>query len=267
MGQALWNLRRKYPRDSYTLITKCGRVDFHHFDYSASWIRKSVLRSLERLRTEYLDLVLLHDAEFTTEVEVLEGISELRKLRSEGIVGSFGLSGYTLPTLLSYVEAVKAKRSITVEAIFNYCNFNLQNTTLAEYSPKFRQAGVKHIINGSPLSMGLLRSEAAPDWHPAAAGLKAACQVASRRAEEKYGEKLADIALRYAFQFDGTTCAGCSSLVELEAAISAWKNIEAQRQHGQKNEKDEMIFQELQEILMKGHEISWPVPPIDYVRK
>ncbi|KAK5257406.1 hypothetical protein LTR40_009595, partial [Exophiala xenobiotica] len=117
MGEALHNLRSKHPRNSYMLITKCGRKSFDVFDYSPSWIRQSVMRSLQRLRTEYLDAVLLHDAEFTSVEEVLAGVSEFVKLRQEGYVRAFGLSGYTLSTLLSYVQAVKEQLGVSTEIL------------------------------------------------------------------------------------------------------------------------------------------------------
>ncbi|KAI3529065.1 L-galactose dehydrogenase, partial [Colletotrichum filicis] len=42
-------------------VTKAGRIAPTEFDYSPAWIRASVLRSLERLNTTYLDLVYTHD--------------------------------------------------------------------------------------------------------------------------------------------------------------------------------------------------------------
>ena len=45
-------------------MTKCGRIAGSEFDYSPAGVRASVLRSLERLQTTYLDTVYLHDIEF-----------------------------------------------------------------------------------------------------------------------------------------------------------------------------------------------------------
>jgi D-arabinose 1-dehydrogenase len=47
-------------------MTKCGRygLDRADFDYSPETIRESVIRSLRRLNTDYLDIVYLHDVEF-----------------------------------------------------------------------------------------------------------------------------------------------------------------------------------------------------------
>lgn len=267
MGEALYNLRSKHPRESYVLITKCGRKSFDVFDYSSSWIRQSVMRSLERLRTDYLDAVLLHDAEFTSVDEVIAGVSVFVKLRDEGHVRAFGLSGYTLSTLLSYAQAVQKKLGVSTELLFSYCHFNLQNNSLAQYVPKFQAAGIKSIINGSPLSMGLLRAEPAPEWHPASPDLKTACVEASRHVESRHGQKLADVALRYSFGFEGTTCVGCSTLQELEAALEARDAVLTQKKSGKGGEADERIFDDLRRILVGDHEMAWPVPPQGWVRK
>ena len=267
IGEALDNLRSEHPRESYMLITKCGRKSADAFDYSPSWIRQSVMQSLERLRTEYLDAVLLHDVDFTSVEEVLVGVSEFVKLREDGYVRTFGLSGYTLSTLLSCVQAVKEQLGTSVEVLFSYCHCNLQNNLLAQYVRKFQASGVKTIINGSPLSMGLLRAEPAPEWHPASPDLKAACLSMSRHVESRYGQRLADVALRYSLGFEGTTCVGCSTLQELEAALEARDAVLTCKKTGKGGEVDRRIFKDLRNILAGDCETGWPVPPLGWVRK
>src|SRR3954464_1226719 len=48
------------PRDSYTLCTKLGRYAPAHFDFSAKRVAESVDVSLERMKTDHLDIVLCH---------------------------------------------------------------------------------------------------------------------------------------------------------------------------------------------------------------
>jgi len=113
-------------------MTKCGRYGFHksEFDYSPETIRASVSRSLERLNTEYLDVVYLHDVEFvaspvypedrsgnpqdalsssletwgldevarrrthgTGDQIILDAVAELSKLKKEGKVKAIGITG------------------------------------------------------------------------------------------------------------------------------------------------------------------------------
>ena len=73
LGEALSHpdIACNYTRDQYLLMTKVGRITATQFDYSSAWVRQSVTRSLERLRTHYLDVVFCHDVEFVPEEEVL----------------------------------------------------------------------------------------------------------------------------------------------------------------------------------------------------
>ena len=66
LGTALKALESEFPRGAYKLLTKVGRYgpDATDFDYSPTTIRRSVRRSLQRLHTQYLDVVYLHDVEF-----------------------------------------------------------------------------------------------------------------------------------------------------------------------------------------------------------
>ncbi|MCP4776533.1 MAG: aldo/keto reductase, partial [Planctomycetaceae bacterium] len=75
------------PRDSYYLGTKLGRYAPSHFDFSAKRVRESVDISLERMRTDYLDIVLCHDIEFVDMRQIWdETIPELYRLKEAGKV-------------------------------------------------------------------------------------------------------------------------------------------------------------------------------------
>ena len=108
LGDALSTpfVRATFPRDSYMLLTKCGRISAHEFDYSAQWVRQSVHESMRRLHTEYLDLVYCHDVEFVSPEEVLEAVRELRRLRDEGKIRYVGISGYPVGVLGDMAELV-----------------------------------------------------------------------------------------------------------------------------------------------------------------
>jgi len=56
-------------RDKVVLASKCGRYDVAKFDFSAARIRASIDESLERLRTDYLDVFLAHDIEFVDAIK------------------------------------------------------------------------------------------------------------------------------------------------------------------------------------------------------
>ena len=110
-------------------MTKCGRYGptRQDFDYSPRTIRSSVQRSLTRLHTTYLDTVYLHDVEFVCsktvssgshsvafsdkataygldpdsegrilgegDRQVLDAVTELRKMKHEGLIRHIGITG------------------------------------------------------------------------------------------------------------------------------------------------------------------------------
>ena len=87
------------PRDSYYLCSKLGRYAPAHFDFSAKRVRESVDISLERMRTDYLDIILCHDIEFVDMKQIWEEtIPELEKIKQEGKVKHLSLIHISEPT-------------------------------------------------------------------------------------------------------------------------------------------------------------------------
>jgi len=52
------------------------------------------------------------------------------------------------------------------------------------------------VLNAAPFSMGILTNRPPPEWHPAAADVKAACTVAARQWDRR-GVDIAELALRF----------------------------------------------------------------------
>lgn len=87
-------------REKFFLVTKTGeefadgRSDYI---FTAAHTRMSVERSLKRLKTDYINCVLVHsnrdDARVLTQTPVLE---TLARLKEEGKIASFGASTYTI---------------------------------------------------------------------------------------------------------------------------------------------------------------------------
>ncbi|OTA56681.1 Aldo/keto reductase [Hypoxylon sp. EC38] len=205
LGDALAHpsITQNHPRSSYFLVTKAGRIAGDVFDYSPSWVRYSVLRSLERLHTSYLDLVYMHDVEFVSPAEVLTAVRELRRLRSEGVIRYVGISGYPVDKLCELAELVLRETGEPLDAVLSYGHYTIQNTTLgAEAMSRFESAGVDVVLNASMLGMGLLTTRGADagpmaTWHPSPEGLRKACQDLVPVAVSM-GEKLEVVAIRWA---------------------------------------------------------------------
>lgn len=87
-------------RSDWILCTKAGEEFINgesFFDFSAAGIRKSIERSLKRLHTDYLDIVLVHsngeDKKIITEDEVFLTLADMK---NSGLIRSFGMSTKTL---------------------------------------------------------------------------------------------------------------------------------------------------------------------------
>ncbi|KAK8112398.1 Aldo/keto reductase [Apiospora sp. TS-2023a] len=214
LGQALAHPSNaaKYPRDSYFLVTKAGRIGPKEFDYSPEWIRYSVYRSLERLgggkgsTCSHLDLVYLHDCEFVSPEEVLGAVAELRRLRDEeGLIRYIGISGYPVDTLCTLASLVKSTTGEPLDAVLSYGHYTVQNTTLGppRIHARFEQeAGVDCVLNASMLGMGLLTTRGADAgpmaaWHPSPEGLRRAVRSLVDLAQAA-DEKLEVVAIRWA---------------------------------------------------------------------
>lgn len=199
-------VRTHFPRSSYHILTKVGRLAANEFDYSPSWVRHSVGRSLRRLCTSYLDVVYCHDVEFVSAAEVLEAVKELRRMRDQdGTLKYVGISGFPVHVLCDLAELVLRETGEPLDAVMSYANYTLQNTKLlSEGIPRLVAAGVDVVPNASILGMGLLRRQGVPigamgNWHPAPDDLRKAIQVASQWTD-KQGEKLEVVAVRFALE-------------------------------------------------------------------
>ena len=83
-----------HRRDEYILATKCGHVtgDCQGESWTAQTIRESIDRSLERMKTDYLDLVQLHSCslDILEKGEAAEALSEAQKTGKTRFVGFSG---------------------------------------------------------------------------------------------------------------------------------------------------------------------------------
>src|SRR3954469_21082489 len=78
---------RDVPRDSYTLCTKLGRYSGTHFDFSPRRVAESIDVSLERMKTDHVDIMLCHDIEFVDMNQIVEEtLPAIRKAQQQGKV-------------------------------------------------------------------------------------------------------------------------------------------------------------------------------------
>lgn len=208
LGKALNTpfVHENFPRGDYFLLTKVGRIAGAEFDYSASWVRRSIQSSLDRLHTKYLDVVYCHDVEFVTPEEVLTAVTELRRIRdTTGRIKYVGISGYPVEILCELADTVLAKTGEPLDVVMSYANFTLQNTRLATVAlPRLKAARVDVVPNASVLGMGLLRRTGVPigaqgDFHPSPNELRVAIRKASDWCDLK-DNRIEKVAIRFALE-------------------------------------------------------------------
>src|SRR3990167_8907218 len=87
-------------RQDWVIVSKVGEEyadGQSHFDFSPAHTRLSVERSLRRLETEQIDLLLVHSDGNDLAILQHSGIyATLAELKREGKIGAFGLSGKTV---------------------------------------------------------------------------------------------------------------------------------------------------------------------------
>ena len=87
-------------RSEFVLATKVGEIfeaGASRYDFSAAGIRASVERSLERLRTSAIDVLLLHSDGRDEWIQTqTEAVATLQELKRQGSVRAIGLSGKTV---------------------------------------------------------------------------------------------------------------------------------------------------------------------------
>ncbi|SFB30849.1 Predicted oxidoreductase [Acetitomaculum ruminis DSM 5522] len=112
-------------REDFYIQSKCGlHFDRMEFDWSRDDIIKSTHESLQRLHTEYLDVLLLHRPDLLFEPE--EVADAFDKLYKEGKVRYFGVSNVT-PGELELL-----KKYVKQPLVFNQLQFSLDQTQLID---------------------------------------------------------------------------------------------------------------------------------------
>ncbi len=204
-------------RHEIVLATKCGRYGSKHFDFSATTIVTEFEASLRRLRTDYVDLLQVHDIEFGSIDRIVhETLPAMRRLQEQGKVRFLGITGYWRGLLAAVA------RSTPVDTVLNYCHGNLlMNDMDTDLSGTCLERSIG-LMNASPLHMGLLGGGAVPAWHPAPEPVRAAAAavVALCRA---HGIVPASAALRACIDHPhvASTFTGFNSVEQIDDALQA----------------------------------------------
>jgi aryl-alcohol dehydrogenase-like predicted oxidoreductase len=224
-------------RDSYTLCTKLGRYAPAHFDFSPKRVEESIDVSLERLRTDHLDIILCHDIEFVDlDYVINETLPAVREQQRKGKVRFVGVSGYPMRMFQYVLDRAP------LDVILSYNHYTLQNTMLADLVPYLKSKGVG-IMNAAPFSARLLTSAPLPKWHKAPAHVREVARRAAQHCAAK-GRDIAKLALQFSIANpDMTTCVTGSAH---PGRVAQWANWVAEPMN-------EQLLNEVLEILRPIH--------------
>jgi L-galactose dehydrogenase len=212
LGQALAGKRHQV-----ILATKCGRNGLMDFDFSYNSIIASADASLKRLRTDYVDLMQLHDIEFGSKEQVLnEAMPAILKIKASGKARFIGITG--LP--VNYLAEIA--RTVDVDTVLSWAHYNLLADGInAELVPLSKEKGFG-LMNAAPLVQRILSDAPLPSWHNAPQEVKAIQQPLLAICK-KYGVSLSDLAIWYATLHPDIT----STIVGMCDTASVQQNIKA----------------------------------------
>lgn len=204
-------------RNEVILATKCGRYGLKEFDFSYKRIISSADESLKRLKTDYVDLMQLHDIEFGSKEQVLnEAVPAIQKIKASGKARFIGITG--LP--VNYLAEIS--RNVDLDTVLSWAHYNLLCDEInAELVPLSKEKGFG-LMNAAPLMQRILSDAEIPSWHNAPKEVKA-IQPLLVNICKKYNVSLSNLAIRFATDHPAIT----TTIVGMCDSAIVKKNIEA----------------------------------------
>lgn len=201
------------------LQTKQGRDPITN-DYSGETVKRRFERSLDLLGLDKIQIVYLHDAEWTTfedgfapggPIEVLQGYKE------QGVIGFLGVASGPIDLEIRYVE------SGVFDAVITHNRYTLLNTSAAPLFDVAVERGVA-VLNAAPYGSGMLAK--GPDAYPRYAYQQASESMIERVRQMqavcgRYGVPLAAAALQFSLRDPRitNTIVGMSSAARIQSTI------------------------------------------------
>ena len=188
----------EFRREDIILQSKCGIVPGVMYDFSKEHILQSVEESLRRLRTDYLDILLLHRPDALMEPEEVAEAFDL--LEGSGKVRHFGVSNHT-PMQIQLL-----KKCVRQDLLVNQLQFSIpfSNMVASGLEANMLTDGAVNRDN-SVLDFCRLHDMTIQAWSPFQYGFFEGVFVDSEKYPE-LNQVLADLAEKY-----GTTKTGIAS--------------------------------------------------------
>jgi D-threo-aldose 1-dehydrogenase len=177
------------------LQTKQGRNPKDN-DYSGETVKRRMERSLELLGLDRVEVVYLHDQEWTTFEDAFAPggpVEVLQRFRDEGVIGHLGVAGGPIPLQIQYIETG------VFDAVIHHNRYTLLNRS-AEPLIEAAAARGMAILNAAPYGSGVLVK--GPDVYPRYAYQQASAEMIDRirrfaAIADRHGVPLPAVALQF----------------------------------------------------------------------
>lgn len=126
----------------------------HDANFSSDYIRFALGRSLERLRTDYVDLLQLHNPPMQ-QIAMMETYGVLEDLKKEGLIRTYGVSVHSPEEGLA---AIQSTMPDAVQLVYNLARREAESA----FFPAARAANIGVIVR-EPLANGFLAGRYAED--------------------------------------------------------------------------------------------------------
>jgi aryl-alcohol dehydrogenase-like predicted oxidoreductase len=145
LGEVLSSIRSKV-----ILATKVGIDDFENEpDFSSHGVRLSLYGSLQRLKTDHIDLLQLHNFNVDKAVANPSIWEELIKFKAEGLIREYGI---TVKSPLKAIELLKRFQFSTVQVNLNMLDLRALDCGLLDFATRNKIG----IIGRTPMAFGFL---------------------------------------------------------------------------------------------------------------
>jgi D-threo-aldose 1-dehydrogenase len=147
------------PRDSYVLSTKVGRLVLPDgevvFDFSRDGVLRSFEQSLERLKLDRVDLLLVHDPDDNEQQALEYAFPALAELRAQGVIGAIGAG------MNQWQMEDRFAQNFDVDCFLLAGRYTLLEQTALEFLGRCQERGIG-IFLGGVYNSGILAMGARP---------------------------------------------------------------------------------------------------------
>ncbi len=181
--------------DGAILQTKQGRNPKDN-DYSGETVKRRMERSLELLGVDRVQIVYLHDPEWTTFEDAMAPggpIEVLQRYKEQGVIGQLGVAGGPIALEIQYVETG------LFDAVITHNRYTLLNRSADPLLTVAHERGMA-VLNAAPYGSGILAK--GPDAYPRYCYQEASGEMVERARQmaaicKRHGVPLAAVALQF----------------------------------------------------------------------